>query len=198
MVAWINFASLIVALVMFLLFYIKSVSPAAMEKKIGEIAYKRAGQYRLVASILMFVIFANYILYYFYPLPLPFPKTFAWGWTISIVIGVFITLLGGSLMYRGIKDAGEETMTPKKSHTLYGGIYNYLRHPQALGEVAIWWAVAFFLNSPFLVIWSFLFIPIYALMCFYEEKDLIIRYGETYRNYRDNTGFFIPRKGSYD
>jgi len=198
MIAWLNFASLVISSLIFLFLYIKSVSPAAMEKKIGEIAYKKAGQYRIAASILMFIIFANYILYYFYPLPLPLSKTFAWGWTISIVIGVLISLLGGSLMFRGIKDAGEETMVPKKGQTLYGGIYKYLRHPQALGEVTLWWAFAFFLNSPFLVIWSFVYIPIFALMCFYEEKDLVIRYGDTYRNYRDNTGLFIPRKGSCD
>lgn len=138
MIAWLNFASLVISSFIFLFLYIKSVSPAAMEKKIGEIAYKKAGQYRIAASILMFVIFANYILYYFYPLPLPLSKTFALGWTISIVMGVVISLLGGSLMFRGIKDAGEETMVPKKGHTLYGGIYKYLRHPQALGEVTLW------------------------------------------------------------
>jgi protein-S-isoprenylcysteine O-methyltransferase Ste14 len=32
-------------------------------------------------------------------------------------------------------------------------------------------------------------------MCLAEEKDLIIRYGKEYLEYRKNTGFIIPKRG---
>jgi len=32
------------------------------------------------------------------------------------------------LMYRGIKDAGKETMAPRKEQTMYGGICELIRH----------------------------------------------------------------------
>ena len=37
-------------------------------------------------------------------------------------------------------------------------------------------------------------------MCLAEEKDLVIRYGEAYLEYKRNTGFLIPklRARSYD
>ena len=33
-----------------------------------------------------------------------------------------------------MKDAGSESLHPSKETVMYGGIYNYIRHPQALGE----------------------------------------------------------------
>jgi len=41
MIAWINVVILIVATKLFLYFYILSVGPAALEKRIGERAYRR-------------------------------------------------------------------------------------------------------------------------------------------------------------
>ena len=54
MIAWINFAILIFATQFFLYFYFLSVGPAALERAIGPVAYKRCGQYRVVAMIIEF------------------------------------------------------------------------------------------------------------------------------------------------
>ena len=97
-------------------------------------------------------------------------------------------------MFRGLKDAGEESLSPKKEHSLYGGIYHKIRHPQAAGEVTLWWVGAFALNSPFLAIFSVIWLPIFYIFCRAEEKDLAIRYGEPYLEYKRNTGFFIPKR----
>jgi protein-S-isoprenylcysteine O-methyltransferase Ste14 len=32
------------------------------------------------------------------------------------------------------------------------------------------------------------------MMCKAEEKDLVIRYGKPYLEYRKNTGFLIPKR----
>jgi protein-S-isoprenylcysteine O-methyltransferase Ste14 len=194
MVAWINFAILIVSSLLILYFYVRSVQPASLEKKIGEIAYKKCAFYRKVSSLFMFVVTGNFIIYYFYPLPVPLPQTFPWGWAVSVAIAVLIGIPSGYLMWRGMKDAGEETMVPKKEHTLYGGIYEKIRHPQAAGEMPLWWVIAFLLNSPFLVLFSFVYIPIWVIMCLAEEKDLIIRYGKAYEEYRERTGFIFPKR----
>ncbi len=194
MVSWINFAVLIVSSLLILYFYVKSVKPAALEKKIGEIAYERCALYRKVASVFMFVVAANFLIYFFYPLPIPLPRTFPWGWRFSVIIAVLIAIPSGYLMWRGMKDAGEETMVPKKDHILYGGIYEKIRHPQAVGEMPLWWVLSFLLNSPFLVLFSFVYIPIWVLMCLAEEKDLIIRYGADYEEYKKRTGFIFPKK----
>ena len=193
MIAWINFAILIVSTLLMLYFYVKSVSPAALEKKIGEIAYTRCMHYRLIASAFELIAVANYIVYFFFPLPVPLPETFPWDWCISIIIAVVIAVPSGYLMWRGLKDAGRESIAPNKEHTLYRGIYRKLRHPQAAGELPFWWVIAFALNSPFLAIFSIVWIPVFYLFCRAEEKDLVVRYGEPYLEYRRTTGFLIPR-----
>jgi len=97
-------------------------------------------------------------------------------------------------MLKGVKDAGREALFPDKKHTLYGGIYQKIRHPQALGEVFIWWVVALLLNSLFLFIYSIVWFPIFYWFCKAEEKDLKIRYGEPYIEYKKRTGMFFPKK----
>ncbi|MBI9052051.1 MAG: hypothetical protein JEZ00_21735 [Anaerolineaceae bacterium] len=195
--AWINFISLFVSGTLMCVFYLMSVRPAQMEKKIGERAYKLSGIFRGISGIFMFVLFANYILYPKYPLPIdPFPLKFQWPYWVSIVIAVIIAIPCMYLEIRSTLDAKKEALMPDKSHTMYGGIYEKIRHPMALGEMPLWWVIAFVLNSPFLVVFSFVWIPVWYWWCVAEEKDLILRYGEPYKAYRERTGMFFPKRKS--
>ena len=195
MISWLNFAVLIVSTLFTLYFYVKSAGPAALEQKIGPAAYQKCTRYRFIAGLWMGVATVNYILYVFFPLPIPLPLTFPWGWWVSALIAVIIAIPSGYLFGRGMRDAGEETMVIKKEHTMYGGIYQKIRHPQAVGEMPLWWVIAFLLNSPFLVLYSFVWIPIFIAMCKAEERDLLIRYGEPYAAYQQQTGFLMPKRG---
>ncbi|MBU0493979.1 MAG: isoprenylcysteine carboxylmethyltransferase family protein [Chloroflexi bacterium] len=194
LIAWLNVIVLILSALLCLFFYAKSAGPAALERRIGERAYRRCAWYRVIASVFMTIASLNYVVYVFYPLPISLPRTFPWDWWVSALIAVLIAIPGGYLWLRGMKDAGKETMIPEKGHTLYSGIYRTIRHPQALGEVTFWWVIAFLLHSPFLVLVSFIWLPIFALMCLAEERDLVIRYGQAYEDYKRNTGFVIPKR----
>lgn len=167
---------MIICAILCLYFYVKSAAPRALEDKIGELAYRRCTQYRIIASIFMTIVGINYVVYFFYPLPVSIPQTFPWAGWLSALIAIFIAVPGGYLWLRGMKDAGRETIWVNKEHVLFGGIYRIIRHPQAAGEVTFWWVITFLLNSPFLAIFSFLWIPIFYVMCLAEEKDLIKRY----------------------
>jgi protein-S-isoprenylcysteine O-methyltransferase Ste14 len=194
MIPWVNVAILAVSTILSLYFYVKSAGPAALEKKIGPSAYAKCTRYRLVFSIFLGITCVTYVIYFFYPLPLSLPRTFPWPWWMSALIAVLIAIPSGYLLFRGTKDAGEETLLVKKEHTLYGGIYEKMRHPQALGEAPTWWVMAFLLHSPFLALYSFVWVPIFIAMCLAEERDLLIRYGEAYAEYRERTGFLIPKR----
>ncbi len=193
-IAWINFGVLILSSILFTTYYVKSVSPAALEKRIGETAYKKCARYRLISPVFMLVVSGNYVVYHWFPLPLPIPNTFPWGWNVSVAIAVVIAIPSLYLIFRGIKDAGEETMRPKKEHNMYGGIYQRICHPQAVGEFPLWWVIAFLVHSPFLVLFSFLYIPVWYYMCCAEEQDLLIRYGTSYDEYRQRVGFWYPKQ----
>jgi protein-S-isoprenylcysteine O-methyltransferase Ste14 len=77
---------------------------------------------------------------------------------------------------------------------MYGGIYSRLRHPQAVGEVFLFMVIALLLNSPFLTLFSLIYFPIFILMCYAEEQDLLLRYGERYADYCRRTGAFWPKR----
>jgi protein-S-isoprenylcysteine O-methyltransferase Ste14 len=98
------------------------------------------------------------------------------------------------VMFWGVRDAGGEALAPDKSHTLYGGIYDKIRHPQALGEVFLWLVFALLVNSPFLAVFSLLYLPVWYWWSVEEEKDLQLRYGQAYADYRARTGMFFPRR----
>ena len=194
MMPWINFAVLIVSSFLFTIFYVKSASPAALETRIGASAYQKCANYRMVASIFMMVMAVNYVLYHWYPLPLPLPDNFPWPYWVSAVIAAAIAIPSLYLMFRGVKDAGEETMRPKREHEMYGGIYERIRHPQAVAEFPLWWVIAFLVHSPFLMLFSFLYIPVWYYLCVAEERDLLIRYGTAYEEYCQRVGFWLPKR----
>ncbi len=193
-IEWINFFVLIISSILFLAFYIRSVSPAQLERKMGEIAYSRCKTYRIIAGVFEGITVVNYVVYVFYPLPLGLPLIFPWEWWISAIVGLVILFPSLYLMIIGMRDAGEETLEPKKEHGLYTGIYEKIRHPQAIGESVLWFPIALFLNSPFLVLFSFLWIPVLYIMCIAEERDLVIRFGQPYIDYRNRVGFLIPKR----
>jgi methanethiol S-methyltransferase len=194
MIAWINFAVLVFASIFLLYFYVLSARPAALEKLIGPQAYQRCFIYRLVAAGLEGVITANYILYHFFPLATPLPNRYPWPWWVSLVIAALIGIPATIIMVIGVHDAGEEAMRPKKDHTMYGGIYTKMRHPQAVGEVFLFAVIGLLLHSPFLTIFSLIYFPLLAMMCYAEEQDLMLRYGDTYAEYCQRIGAFWPKK----
>ncbi len=193
MIAWLNLAILLLATFLTLFYYIKSAGPAVLEKKIGVAAYAKCTRYRAFSAIFMTLAGVNYVVYAFYPIPLPLPRVFPWPYWISALIAILIAIPSGILFARGMLDAGEETMLVKKEHRLYGGIYQQIRHPQAAGEVWYWWVFAFLCHSPFLAIYSIIWLPFFHLMSRAEEHDLLIRYGKDYQVYMENTGMYFPK-----
>ncbi len=187
---------LLVSAMLILFFYAKSVSTAALVKRVGAIAYQKCARYRIIASIITVSTVVNYIVYFFYPLQIPFPRYFPLDWPISVMTAIAISIPSLYLWLQGIKDAGKETIRLTDQHRLYGGIYRKIRHPQAAGEIGLYWVVSFLLNSPFLVLFTFIWIPVIYEMCKIEERDLIIRYGELYLRYLESTPFIIPRRKS--
>lgn len=194
MIAWGNFAVLLFSTQLFLLFYVRSVSPAGREKVVGPQAYRMCTYDRLVSGLFELIITVNFILYHFFPLPVPLPVNFPWPWWVSLVIAALIGIPATTLMVIGVRDAGEEAIRPKKEHTMYCGIYTKIRHPQAVGEVFLFAVIGLLLDSPFLTLFSLIYFPIFFLLCYAEEQDLLLRYGERYAEYCKHTGAFWPKR----
>lgn len=191
--SYVNFVALLVSSAIFTIFYVKSVKPAELERKIGIKAYERCKWYRLVSGFFMTLAAIHYVVFWYYPLPGLPPNLveFPWQYHISVYIALILTLPFSHIMWIGMRDAGEETMTPNKDHELYsGGIYDHMRHPQAVGEFPLWFTFALLGHSPFLTLFSFLYLPVWYYFSIEEEKDLVLRYGKPYEAYRRRVGWF--------
>jgi protein-S-isoprenylcysteine O-methyltransferase Ste14 len=98
------------------------------------------------------------------------------------------------IMMIALRDAGKEMHAPQKETQLHGGIYKRIRHPGAVGEMPLYVVIALFTNSLLLIVWMTLFIMIFTpVHVYYEEKDLVKRFGETYLEYKRTTPAFIPK-----
>ncbi|BBD08150.1 methyltransferase family protein [Desulfovibrio ferrophilus] len=193
-IAWINFAVLLGSAVAILYLYEQSVSPAARERLTGESeTYKRCGRLRWLVVIPMGLSVVCFALYRIFPLPVPLPEDFPWPWWVSLVLALLIMVPAGGIMMAGARAAGRETMTPQKDQSLFGGIYRWIRHPQFY-EVFFWWGLALVLHSPFLFVFSFVYLPVWVMMVQAEERDLVLRHGDVYVNYYRRTGAIFPRR----
>ncbi len=173
--------------------YTLSLQPMKREEKRGERAWKECQNLRTLSAFLEVVIAINFLIWIWFPVPslnwIVHPNIWV-GITIFIVIAIFAL----TIMFVGWKDAGKETYQPSKESEMYGGIYNYIRHPQTIGEYSTLIALAFAINSLFIVIMAVIVTIIYLpIMIHYEEQDLIRRFGDKYREYQERTGAIFPK-----
>lgn len=120
----------------------------------------------------------------------PLPDWLRW-------LGVGFGLMGGSLMIWTFRTLGKnltDTVVTRKEHTLITtGPYRWVRHPfytsAALAIPASSLAAA---NWFFFVAGCAVFLLL-VIRTRKEEKNLIARFGDDYRDYMRRTGRFVPR-----
>lgn len=72
--------------------------------------------------------------------------------------------------------------------------YHYCRNPMALGAIAVYLGVAILIGSISAVVLVLAFtVLLLVYIKFVEEKEMELRFGEAYREYRKQTPFIIPR-----
>jgi protein-S-isoprenylcysteine O-methyltransferase Ste14 len=75
------------------------------------------------------------------------------------------------------------------------GAYGWLRHPLYLAAFMIWLGLAAaYLSLLALVVLGLYVIPVYLLYIREEERLMIERYGDTYRDYRRRVGGLVPHR----
>ncbi|NHK30065.1 MAG: isoprenylcysteine carboxylmethyltransferase family protein [Asgard group archaeon] len=195
MIEYINLSILIISILLFSILYTLSTLPKTLSEKMGEKAWQRCKTYRFVAIIFEMISLVNLILWVWDPMKI---EVVNWKisskWWVGVIIGGIVAVIGTILMVKGMLDAGSETHTPTEETKLYGGIYNKIRHPQTLGEMPLFPAIAFIVNSWFLVILMLVYILIYTpIMIYFEEKDLVKRFGDEYQQYQKEVGILLPK-----
>ena len=199
-ISWLNFLVMNLSMILFAYFSIISVMPVSREEKYGEKAWQDCYRYRLLMSVFAGIMIVNMFLWMFYPIEelalVVFPNH-----VFSVIIGIGILIPCSIILYLALKHGGKEHLKPDKETSLHGGVYKIIRHPGIWGEMPMYVAIGFIINSLFIIIWVTCFVIVYTpIYIYFEEKDLVKRFGKPYLEYRKNTGALIPkfrRKNSY-
>lgn len=193
MIEWLNFFILFFSTLLFSYFYTLSIQPVKREENRGERAWKECMMLRSLSIGFEFIKTINMVLWTWFPIQILNWKIHS-NYLIGVFLGFIISLPSAFILLKGVKDAGFETIQPSKETPMYRGIYKYIRHPQSGGEFPLFIALAFAINSWFLVIVMAAHMIIYLpIMIYFEEKDLIRRYGDNYRDYQKRTGAIFPK-----
>ncbi len=192
-ISLINFISLNVSAILSFYLYTLSIMPITREQKKGKKAWKESNRLRILADIIWTLFIVNFILWIWFPVEsLNFP--ISQNYTSLFIISIILVIPFLIIIFKAVKDAGSETIITSMENKMYGGIYNHIRHPQMLGAAPIILLICCLLNSLILLIWfSVLIVIIVPIVIHFEEKDLLMRFGETYKIYQEKTGAIIPK-----
>ena len=109
---------------------------------------------------------------------------------VAMVAGYTITFFGIVLLIAGWREVHRAM---KKRRLATAGPYAYVRHPQytglflaLFGEGVVHWPTIFSLAA-FVVV-----VVAYTLLARKEERQMIQRFGDTYREYRRRVPMFVP------
>jgi protein-S-isoprenylcysteine O-methyltransferase Ste14 len=116
---------------------------------------------------------------------------------ILMIIGVVLGLAGVAIALRASQVISVSTVadmrTDRKAELVTDGIYARVRHPLYLATVLVFGGMAFLYPFPAVIVFAVSMIGYTLIGAFFEERKLIIHYGDEYRNYRKQAGFIIPR-----
>lgn len=116
----------------------------------------------------------------------------------NIAIGVIAIILGGFLAFRTIiaqiklASGTPFPMLPTKKLLIIGP-FKYCRNPMTLGTIFAYSGVAILVGSYTALLAVFIFaLMLLAYLKLIEEKELEMRFGEEYLEYKKNTPFILP------
>ena len=117
---------------------------------------------------------------------------------LLLVLGLFLAIWSVRTFYT---KGGEGTPGPWRpvSNFIVSGPYRYVRNPMILGAVALLlFESALFASITFLL-WAILFF-VGNIIYFktFEERELIKRFGEDYKDYKNEVPMLFPKFTSYN
>ena len=193
MIEWLILSILLASSIISLIIYTLSVLPVTLGEKYGKDYFKRCATFRRISLVFWILMMACYLAYFFIPIPITIPLFL--DYQISLFTGIIMLVVGIGITIKGEMDVGEETAGPyKKTDLVTTGIYQYFRHPQTIGEIIALFGLTFILGSFFLILISLIAIPGFAIVIYFEEKDLVKRFGEKYKEYQKRVGIFFPKR----
>lgn len=185
---------ILIGTILFSVLYTISLQPKTLSLRVGEKAFRLCGRIRFVSMIFELAVVAGYVLFALggrCDLPLSSGNALP-----TRIVGASVAFVCLSFMTYATIKAGSESASPRQETTLHHGIYDFMRHPQTLGEMLSWFGISIALNSLTLLLYSLVWLPLFIGFTVIEDNDLALRFGESYRVYSRGVGIFW-RKGRH-
>jgi protein-S-isoprenylcysteine O-methyltransferase Ste14 len=119
---------------------------------------------------------------------------------ILLIIGVILGIAGGIIAMRASQVISVSTVadmrTDRKAELVTDGIYARVRHPLYLATVIAFGALAFLYPFPVVIVFALSMIAYTMIGALFEERKLLLHYGDEYRDYKKQAGFIIPKFNS--
>ncbi len=134
-----------------------------------------------------------------------------WGWLYFIrdpsAIQPLLFIPGIALVIGGVIIAGKASQvisvstvadmrTDRKPELITDGLYARIRHPLYLATIMGFGAIALIYPFPTVVTFVLCMTAYTMIGAFFEERKLIIQYGDAYLEYRKHVGFILPKLSS--
>jgi protein-S-isoprenylcysteine O-methyltransferase Ste14 len=122
---------------------------------------------------------------------LPIPSVI--GLVLVIITGAFFLLIVATLALKGF---GAPFFIALSRKLAADWLYGWTRNPMALAGLALFLSLGIWFQSALFELWVLIvFAPAYLFFVkVYEERELEIRFGASYLEYKSRTPMFFPRK----
>lgn len=145
-----------------------------------------------ISQLILFIIFISVWIFdsffykeiYFFAVYVPL--------FLRILIVTLIASFAFWLVVNGMKTVFGEIR--ERPHVITKGVFSIVRHPVYLGAMLIYLAIFLSTFSILTSITYILVIALYIFLSLSEEKELIKRFGDEYREYINNVPMLIPYK----
>ncbi len=115
---------------------------------------------------------------------------------LLLVLGILFGSAGMYVAYRASKVISVSTVadmrTDRKPELITAGIYSRVRHPLYLATILIFGAMALIYPFPVVIVFSLSMIAYTMIGAYFEERKLVLQYGDEYDGYKKQAGLILP------
>ena len=162
-----------------------------MIDKWGKEGYARAFSISSIVTLLLAFISMNFWDWvYFVREPILIqPVLFALG-ILSGLIGVVLAMMASKVIS---VTTVADMRSDRKAELVTDGIYSRVRHPLYLATFLVFSALALIYPFPPVITFSLCMILYTMIGAYFEERKLVLHYGDDYLEYKRTAGFILPR-----
>ena len=80
----------------------------------------------------------------------------------------------------------------RKPELISAGIYSRVRHPLYLATILTFGAMALIYPFPVVIVFALSMIAYTIIGAYFEERKLVMQYGDEYNEYKKQAGFILP------